>query len=488
MNSRKSFVFSLIVSFLMTCSGCQKSYNVHGPHTRSLIESAKDYFTREVSNSSSSFQINLDSSTSKDNQNPRKTLSKTPIWESAYTTQMSAGEAVVVPLHFGKPFLIKSNFGGNKLYSIDDITKLLIYKDVDRQFHVEVVTLIPDSSYMNGKGHLFSGIAFVEDWLGHPLNKFKYLPNGKIEQYSTDQNRETASSLKKVESTTIANRSIQICYVISGYNYSIDNPSGGYYWSEYAGCSSYFIDYIAPPPYMVSGYDYWGMGGGGGGGDEYPGINVANAVTVLPGKNVIANFKDYSKCFDNIPGTNHSYQVAVCVSQPEPGTRTTWVFNPVSGGSSSANDVVGVGHTFLTLSETSPSNSIVRNVGFYPTANVDPLSTSSAGALNNDEMHEYNVAVTINLTSSEFNTLLNYISQVGSSKLSYDLNSFNCTTFALNALSNVGINLPRTNGTWPNGSGANPGDLGEDLRKMTLTSKMTRSVSQTPHINKGTCN
>lgn len=489
MNSRKSFIFSLVVSFLMAFSACQKSYDIHGTRSQSLIESAKDYFTKEVSNSSNNFQVNLDSGTNNESRNPRKTLSKTPIWKKAYITQMSVGEAVVVPVHFNNPFLVKSSFGGNKLYSIDDLTKLLIYKDVNRQFHVEVVTLFPDSSYVNKKAHLFSGIAFVEDWVGHPLNKYQYLANGKIKEYRINKNQGKANFPDKDVDIAAASKFIQVCYEIHGYNYSVDSPNGGYYWSEPAGCSLYFFDDEEPSSYFVNGDDYGSMGGGGTSGvGENPGISVANAVTVLPGKNVIANFKDYSKCFDNVPGTDHSYQVTVCVSQPEPGTRTTWTFNPVSGGSSSANDIVGVGHTFLTLSEISPSNSIVRNVGFYPTVNVDPLTTSSVGALNNDEMHEYNVAVTINLTSSEFTSLLSYISQVGSSKLSYDLNGFNCTTFALNALSNIGIYLPRTIGTWPNGSGVDPGDLGEDLREMALTSKMTRSVNQKPHVNKGTCN
>ena len=175
----------------------------------------------------------------------------------------------------------------------------------------------------------------------------------------------------------------------------------------------------------------------------------------------------------------------LCVSQPEAGSRETWGF---SGGSSSASgNPVSVGHTFLILNQTSSSGSVVRNVGFYPTANVNPASPVSQGQLNNDVNHDYNIAVNITLTSSEFYQVLNFIEQGNNTGYLYDLNINNCTTFAINALGAAGINLPRTSGTWLNGSGLNPGDLGEDLRAMQLPSDMTRTTLSGTHPNQGVC-
>lgn len=286
--------------------------------------------------------------------------------------------------------------------------------------------------------------------------------------------------------TASSARFIQICYEMSGYNYSVDEPENGYYWTESCGCDTYFFNEEMSSPDEIGGGDYGSYGGGGGAGGS-SGISVAKSVTVLPGKNTISNFKDYSKCFDNKTANGYTYQVSVCVAQPEPGLRDAWSFSD-AGGSSKGSNMFSVGHTFLTLSETSPAKTIVRNVGFYPSGDVTPYSPASAGSLNNDELHDYNISLSISLTSTQFTSLLNYIAQTGSAGATYNLNSNNCTTFALNALSSIGVELPRTNGSWLNGEGNDPGDLGEDIRQMKLASNMTRATSEAAHANKGTCN
>ena len=182
----------------------------------------------------------------------------------------------------------------------------------------------------------------------------------------------------------------------------------------------------------------------------------------------------------------HSYQVQICVIQPVPNTRQPWAFQGGSGTSLTGNPV-SVGHTFLILTETTPTKTITRNVGFYPENDIGPFTPTVQGQLNNDESDVYNIALTIAMTGGEFTSLLNYISLGNSTGFIYDLNSNNCTTFALSALASVGINLPRTNGSWLNGGGQNPGDLGEDIRNMQVSSGMSKSGFKW-HPNQGTCN
>jgi hypothetical protein len=57
----------------------------------------------------------------------------------------------------------------------------------------------------------------------------------------------------------------------------------------------------------------------------------------------------------------------------------------------------------------------------------------------------------------------------------YDLDDFNCTTYAINAFGQAGITLPQTAGSWPLGGGLNPGNFGQDLRNFsgTFTSRNT---------------
>ena len=473
------------MSFLVL-SGCKKSYTEEFPLSKSVVEDAKLYFNREVLPLKPT-EIDFDKGPGS-NTNPRKEQLRSPVWTMAYTARLSRGNAVIVPVHYKSPFLIKTNLDSKHFYSIDDITKLVIYKDAAGKYQSEVVTFVPDSIYKGSAHHKFTGISLVEDWLGNTIRKFKYLENGKVLRYAESSSQDRIEAQNRTNTLENERYGFQVCYEMDGYNYSMEDPEHGYSWVETIGCGTYFFNDEDASSGLGDGGDYSGLSGGGGGSGDNYGIPVAYTVTVLPGKNIIANFKDYSKCFDNNASNNYSYQITISVSQPVPGTRTTWSFNPVTGGSSSANDIVGVGHTFLTLTEKSPVKTTVRNVGFYPSVNVDPLTPVSPGAFNNDEVHESNISLTIDVTSSQFTAVLNYISEVASSKYKYDLNNFNCTTFGMSALSQIGINLPRTTGTWPGGAGMNPGDLGEDIRSMNLSSNMTRSDGTNSHLNQGTCN
>jgi len=198
--------------------------------------------------------------------------------------------------------------------------------------------------------------------------------------------------------------------------------------------------------------------------------------------NPIADINDYFKCFDNIPGSDHQYTITICVQQPTPGTRTPWNFRQNNSG----NPFV-VGHTFFILQETTPSKTIRRNVGFYPQTMATPFNPTDQAQLNNDESHEYNVSLEIKVDNSSFTQLLNYISQWTGPGWLYDLNGNNCTTFGLNALHSIGIDIPSNFGSWPLGFGHDPGDLGEDLKSYPLTSAMTLHTSASSHPNLGTC-
>jgi hypothetical protein len=213
-------------------------------------------------------------------------------------------------------------------------------------------------------------------------------------------------------------------------------------------------------------------------------------ITIAPPTNAIANVQEYIKCFSNYGGSDHSYQVAIYVDQPDPGTREAWNVSPIgAAGSSAGTNPVDVGHVFLVLTENFGNYNIVRNVGFYPKSNVFPWSSTAQGQLNNDDGHGYNISLTIAVDNGQFFNILNYISQGNNAGYMYDLNTNNCTSFAIHALAAGSVSVPATVGSWPDGGfGYNPGDLGEDIRNMPLTSNMTRNTSYNDHPNKYTCN
>jgi hypothetical protein len=144
----------------------------------------------------------------------------------------------------------------------------------------------------------------------------------------------------------------------------------------------------------------------------------------------------------------------------------------------------------LILTETYGNTTITRNAGFYPASAITPHSPSSQGVLNDDDYHLYNISGSFTLTNAQFFSILNFISQGNSPGYLYNLNTNNCTTFVINAVAHAGIYLPMTMGTWQGGMGADPGDLGEDIRSGKTTGIAVNLAPGTDesHLNVGQCN
>jgi hypothetical protein len=363
-------------------------------------------------------------------------------WDLARVVAIGQAKGILVPIVFDNALLIKASFVGDPLFHLDYLTQLLYFKDTSGKNTAFVLTSFPDSNYFKDPTRPFTGIRFVEDWLGHPIEKLLYTPDGKIRRFTPNNKQPDLLAV------------IQTCYTITGYNYSPE-LNETYYWAEDAGCSTSFID------------DGSGDGVGGGAGTAAGGGSSSSAaamVTVLPGNSVIKNIQTYFQCFTNVGGSDHTYTVTVCVDQPDPGTRTPWTPSGSGSSGSSANgNPVYAGHTFLILTETYGGTTITRNVGFYPATNVNPTSVTSQGSLNDDETHGYNVSGSFTVDNAQFFNILNFVSQGNNTGYLYNLNTNNCTTFVINAVAQAGINLPRTIGTWLGGAGNDPGDLGEDL-------------------------
>jgi len=460
------FGYALLLCYLF--SACKKNENKL-PVSDSNIAAAKNYFE-------SLRQTNLP-------KNPRFSRSRAVEWSRAKDKAFEGFSAVIAPVHYERPFYMSSSFDAGRLYNSNEITWLCIYKDGQQQYHVEQVAFFPDSSFaQNGK---FSGLITVDKWEGDALQKFIVESNNTILQWdgnhTANQQSGTASNGAQEDLVEI----VETCYEVTGYNYSVDDPNGGVYWSEPAGCSYSIIDDGGGG----SGYASIGSGSGGSGGGGASSISPANNFTVLNGNNPIGNIIAYDKCFTNIVGSGNTFTVTVCVGQPKPGTRDAWtVSNSGAAGSTSGANPVNAGHTFLIFSQNTGGSVITRNVGFYPTTNVSPTSPSSQGQLNDDEVHNYDISLTVNVTNSQFFNMLNYIAQGNNAGYMYNLNTNNCTTFALNTLSVGDITLPRTTGNWVNGSGNDPGDLGEDIRSLNLSSNMSRNTVDNAHPNTGNCN
>lgn len=401
---------------------------------------------------------------------PRSCAARTVDWSQAAVVDLSLGKAVVVPIQYVKELFVRTTQGGANNFRLSGLARLLVYQSKGI-YHAEVVTGFPDTNYLRHPQCSFSGMVYVEDWSGNSLATYLHESGGLIHKCVPA----APSSLEALQVVTI-----QVCYQITGYNYSTASPADGFAWSEAPVCRPSMVP-VDDDPVAI---DYGNVAGVGSGGAA-PGNSTPGNFSIAIGHNLIANISDYFKCFTNSPSS--TYQVMVCVDQPVPGSRTAWSFS-ASDGSIYPNDKtipVGVGHTFLVFTEIVGGNVITRNVGFYPSVKVTPISQTAFGALNNDEMHAYDISGSFTVNGTLFFNMLTYIAQYGGDN--YNLSTNNCTTFAINTLATGHVYLPSTIGSWPFGMGNDPGDLGEDIRATNFAG-MTRSTDQTTHMNIGTCN
>jgi hypothetical protein len=460
MNTKSLRLFSAAaMCAVITCCVKDQNININSP-SQALIQDAKNYFEKNVANHPPNTSA----------KNYRALVPRSLNWNNAYLTPLSYGNAVVVPVLYHNIY-VTSDISGGKLFSLSDATKLIIFRDSMNQYHSRVLTFIPDSSLQTASQ--LSGTVFNEDWQGNSVTKPWNLGQQKGVQSSGEIQAEDTKEVDLLET-------ISVCTTIEGYNYAADDPDNGEYWSE-TSCSTYGFEVDGgggPGSGSVGGI----YGGGGGGAPSSTTIKVPPP----PPTNIIPNIKNYMDCFS--AGSTDTYTVTLAVEQPVPGTRQPWTFSSTGlGGSSSGDNPVNVGHTFLIFTENPGQWATTRNVGFYPTSMVVPGSPSSPGVLNNDDNTGYNISLTVTVNSSQFFAMLNYMYQANNTN-TYNLNSNNCTDFAVDAMDYGGVSIPATIGTWLGGQGLDPGDLGEDIRGMQLSSNMTRNSSGGPHPNAGTCN
>jgi hypothetical protein len=456
--NRNPIFLLLIPIILFSFPACKKARTSLSRDStdQALIQTSKAYF-----------ESNVQWLTPNAN-NYRACQKKSPSWNRAKVLKLSSSNVVFVPVTYRNSLFITSSGSPNIVYSLNSLTFLVISLDSQSQFHANAITFIPDSSSGNSNQ---SGFVLNEDWQGNSLSNPFHLGS----QPKLGNNSPLADDSKQVE----ALQNIQVCNEIDGYNYSPDDPSAGYSWSENS-CTTYEFQSAA-------------SGGPFGPGDIaaiLAGRTIPLTVVLSAPKTPIANITDYFKCFT--PGdAGHNFSVTLGVEQPVQGTRQPWTFTSGGvSGSSQAGNPINVGHSFLIFSEGYGGQpSTQRSVGFYPQGLVTPFATSAQGVLGDDEYTDYNICLTVAVSSSQFYAMLQYVSQGNNSGYMYDINSNNCTTFALDALDAGGISIPSTIGFWVgNGQGLDPGDLGEDIRSMQLPSNMSRNTVSNSHPNIGTCN
>ena len=233
--------------------------------------------------------------------------------------------------------------------------------------------------------------------------------------------------------------------IITVYRQSVEIDFMSLFWlfDQSGSYDSYYIPYDG------------GSGSGGGGGGGVSSSIVEAAPKIYSPDRPVSDVKNEVKCFTN--NASSTYSITINVNQPKPGSRD--VFDPLAA--------FPVGHTYLTLQQNNADGSfIIRNIGFYPKNVVKPGSTTDVSTFGEDSGTPFDVSLKISVSGADFSTVMtNLISQ---QYATYDLNTFNCTNSAINALGSINVHLPATNSASLLFSGNNPADLGEDIKGLNL--------------------
>jgi tetratricopeptide (TPR) repeat protein len=136
---------------------------------------------------------------------------------------------------------------------------------------------------------------------------------------------------------------------------------------------------------------------------------------------------------------------------------------PVSGKRKTYSGINTVGHMFITLIKYNKDGKYTsRTFGFYPDKDnflsATPLIPTSTATFKDDGEHEWDEIVAKFIPRRNFHRILRMVKKY--SKTKYNLNKNNCTDFGLCI---AGIEIKDTHGSWPLGSGNNPGSAGQSI-------------------------
>jgi hypothetical protein len=350
-----------------------------------------------------------------------------PIWKKAEVVELSDGRQVLFApakdfemaneaIEFQRGFLFSLKAG--------EVTDGKIVEFYSRD-HILEGSKFP-KRFINQQMAGFSGSVIIYDLLYNRVAGLTYKDGLKVDAKTSIRGKITGNNL----------RVNTMCYDV----YWVTTTGGMEFWD-------YTYTYCDDP---------WSGGGGGGG--ENPGgggTEPGSYVETPPAEPTVGNDDPNA-----VPIPDIDFFLR-CFSINHPAKITIYVDQPVNGSAIPA-DGANVGHTWMTIEQ----NGIFRSVGFYPNGVTNPWAPTEDSQLKDNGGKAWDVSASFDVSADELASLLNFVENQTPSV--YDLNSFNCTDFAVEAFGAMGIDLPANESSWPNGGGLCPGRFGEDLRTMDI--------------------
>jgi hypothetical protein len=473
-------ILSFSAFILLICvlyAACRKTQNQpaefpNQPDNQSIIDDAFSYFHDSVATRARpGSSLKIISPQPAGAFNPTKQLMKSPLWEKAEVRFLTIGPVVVIPIRFDDSLFARPyNTGSSTRVSINKLSNLIVYTDMFKKKHAEVVLSLPDQSYIDGNSSTFSGTIFVTDWTGEYLRSYLYKKE-KVWQLSMSDAGKNTGGNRSVIPTETAD---PVCTETDWYSCTgtVDDPFQYCTYTEttYTGCSPGGSEGTGGGTGQTpSSLDYGLMNSGGSSGSSVP------SQFQFAGPKYPVMIGEEMNCF--AANSTSSYSISINVEEPVPG----------SGKSITAT--LNVGHTYLTFEqENADGSKIVRNDGFYPLTSVFPWSPNDYGTFGENSTTGVSAVLKIWVSPTDFMTAVH--NEAGQQSLRYNLYSYNCTTSALNVLSSIGINDLDQYAAGTLFTGNFPGNLGWTIRNLDLdvfsqlngNRQMTRTLSGANNI------
>jgi len=152
----------LLVILPLFLAHCRKASDDRGElDANVLIAGARTYVSKEILSS----KIVIEPGNPR---NDRTLRTRDILWSSAAVITFRGQPAIVAPLHFTQDIFLRTTWGGNNNFRLDNQERLLVFQDSGHVWHAQMVTTLPDTSFLQSDQSHFSGLILVEDWWGNP--------------------------------------------------------------------------------------------------------------------------------------------------------------------------------------------------------------------------------------------------------------------------------------------------------------------------------
>ncbi len=476
-------LFTLITMLNLLFASCEKDLYEQPTDTSFSPEDAKEWYYSNLKKSEQ-FKVR-----SKINGN------KLPDWKHGVYRKTEDFEIVEFPLMKDtKTVLLSKN---NSLSSPNQrrvlaatLIRVVFIKNGNNKVELRELNYIPDYNYLESKGfdisgvdlskekNDFTGTLIIKTWDSQVLS-IKILAKGKIIKSSTTKKKTTKNSMNAKAATSCT------LYEVVEYEQTCEVICYGDNCYSTGTCSGWYPTGNTSPPYEVCTNDgtdcefssdpncecnLYGLGCNE---DGVGGSTAPESIVIENAESSIEDMSEYLKCFN----LDQSARIVIYVDQPIANSAQAWSIN---GSSSSSGGFINAGHSYIAIQQG--DNRMV--LGFYPETSVSNTQPSSTGTFGNDESTEFDVSISVPISAIQLLKIIGYC-ETG---LTYNLNTFNCSDFAIQVSNLAGLNLPESESTWSGGGGSNPGLLGQNIREMQLPSgaiRQTTTADSAP--NKKTC-